>query len=275
MAWTIKPNGSWGTATTSSPGTELTAALALPGSWPWYPYGTTVIVRADQQAGLLTPTLPVAGAIGWWDATQIAGVADGASLATWPDLTANHYDLAQVTGVRQPTFYKTTAGQLVNGKPAVQFNGANTNWMRISSPPTVPQPCTMFLVAGTASPAGTGVIIDGATIARFCIYFTGGNYTVVVGATNSGTATAITAGQHALALVANNPSASTFYLDGASHFAGNGQATNPVPFTFGADYTNATAMTGFICEVALYPSALTAGNVASLTAYAQAKWGTP
>jgi hypothetical protein len=52
VAWTIKPRGSWGEATSSAPGTDFPAALAMPGTWHWYPGGTTLLVRKDQWGGL-------------------------------------------------------------------------------------------------------------------------------------------------------------------------------------------------------------------------------
>jgi hypothetical protein len=52
MAWTIKPMGSWGAATSSAPGSDFPAALALPGTWHWYPGPTTLAVRKDQWGSL-------------------------------------------------------------------------------------------------------------------------------------------------------------------------------------------------------------------------------
>lgn len=50
MTWTTKDHGSWSAATTDTP-VDIPAARALPGSWPWYPRGAT-LVRADQVANL-------------------------------------------------------------------------------------------------------------------------------------------------------------------------------------------------------------------------------
>ena len=52
MTWTLKPRGSWGEATSSAPGTDFAAALALPGTWHWYPGATTLLVRKDQWGSL-------------------------------------------------------------------------------------------------------------------------------------------------------------------------------------------------------------------------------
>jgi hypothetical protein len=73
MAWTLKPAGSWGVATTSAPGTDMAAVLALPGSWHWFPAANTLMVRKDQWGALLAgpsvdsvspPTGPVGGGTG-------------------------------------------------------------------------------------------------------------------------------------------------------------------------------------------------------------------
>jgi len=55
MSWTLKPKGSWGEATSSAPGTDFPAILALPGTWHWYPGATTLLVRKDQWASLAAP----------------------------------------------------------------------------------------------------------------------------------------------------------------------------------------------------------------------------
>lgn len=52
MTWTVKPKGSWGEATSSNPATDFPAALALPGTWHWYPSATTLLVRKDQWGNL-------------------------------------------------------------------------------------------------------------------------------------------------------------------------------------------------------------------------------
>lgn len=73
MAWTLKPAGSWGQATSSAPGTDFAAVLALPGTWHWHPAANTLLVRRDQWGTLAaTPgvdsiapnTGPAAGATG-------------------------------------------------------------------------------------------------------------------------------------------------------------------------------------------------------------------
>jgi hypothetical protein len=57
MAWSIKPAGSWGVATTTAPASETAAALARPGSWLYdaNPSGGVqrLYVRKDQWGTLV------------------------------------------------------------------------------------------------------------------------------------------------------------------------------------------------------------------------------
>jgi hypothetical protein len=46
----VHSHGSWSDAVGT--GAQVTSALALPGSWKWYPAATTVLVRNDQVANL-------------------------------------------------------------------------------------------------------------------------------------------------------------------------------------------------------------------------------
>ena len=80
MAWSLKSHGSWGEATSSAPATDMAAALALPGSWPWYPGANTVLVRKDQWANLAaTPEVdsitPNTGSVDGGEGVSIAGAA--------------------------------------------------------------------------------------------------------------------------------------------------------------------------------------------------------
>ena len=86
------------------------------------------------------PTAPVAGYSAWWDATQITGIADGAALATWPDASGNGYPFTAAAG-HQPTYYKTTAGKLIHGNPAVWFDGSTT--VMHAAVPSTAQPNTL------------------------------------------------------------------------------------------------------------------------------------
>lgn len=67
--------------------------------------------------------LNIAGCDLWCDATQITGLADGAAISSWTDLSGNAHHLVQATGGNQP-LYKVG---IFNGLPVVRFDGVNDN----------------------------------------------------------------------------------------------------------------------------------------------------
>jgi hypothetical protein len=69
--------------------------------------------------GAFTPA-SISGLQIWLDATTL-GLSGGTAVATWPDLSGNHYDASQATGTKQP-IYNTNK---INGLPAVTFDGSN------------------------------------------------------------------------------------------------------------------------------------------------------
>lgn len=62
------------------------------------------------------PVLP-SGMAAWYRADSLSGLADGAKVASWPDLSGNGYTATQGTVGVQP-IYKAS---VINGKPVVRF----------------------------------------------------------------------------------------------------------------------------------------------------------
>jgi hypothetical protein len=84
VAWTIKPEGSWGIATSNAPATDVASVLALPGSWkldqyPQAPGPTQRLwVRKDQWGSLAAaPTVeritPMSGTAAGGTPVQLIG----------------------------------------------------------------------------------------------------------------------------------------------------------------------------------------------------------
>jgi len=66
----------------------------------------------------------------WFEADAISGLASGASVSNWPDLSGRGNNATQAIASRQPT-YVTGA---MNGLPVVRFNAAMSNYLSFNRP---------------------------------------------------------------------------------------------------------------------------------------------
>jgi concanavalin A-like lectin/glucanase superfamily protein len=215
---------------------------------------------------------PVAGYIAWWDATAITGVADAAALSSWTDSSGNGHTL---TSTFNPTYYKTTSAKLVNGLPAVWFNGSNTSMTATVSSQV--QPVTLIAVVSGATSlssgpcliatnAGSGDILAATNTVWF---YNAGNGVVGGGPTpNSGT--------HQVAGVFNHAGASSLTVDGSTSTTADPGAIAPGPnCTIGATGGGGGFLNGALCEIIYYPFALSSTDIGSVASYLSPKWGTP
>jgi len=97
--------------------------------------------------------LATSKAIAWLDAGAITGIANGASVATWPDLSEWCYDATQTTSAQRPTFITNE----INGKPVVRFNG-NSQFLKLPRP--VQDDFTIMAVYKCIVGTGTGTAFD-------------------------------------------------------------------------------------------------------------------
>ncbi len=69
----------------------------------------------------------------WLKADAGIVASDGAKISSWPDQSATAYNLTQATAAIQPTFYNTTAANLVNFNPSVVFSFSASTTMTNTS----------------------------------------------------------------------------------------------------------------------------------------------
>lgn len=95
---------------------------------------------------------------GWWDATKITGLSDGAAVSQWDDSSGANRHATQGTAGNQPT-YQT--GEM-NGRPVVRFDGTD-DYLGYDGSFLVGTQYTIFVVARPVSPNEAGNFFLGGT----------------------------------------------------------------------------------------------------------------
>jgi hypothetical protein len=224
---------------------------------------------ATTYGGLSLLTTPIApGAYFWLDASQIIGVANGAILANWPDLSGNAVNFTSGSG---PTYYKTTTANLINNLPTVSFAARSMSYTNH----TMVFPDIVQVVVKPASTASGGIVSNGTGRPDFAINAT---QWVVSSVSSGGISGGIAGGT-----VDTNPHVVTFNtgpsgyvrVDGVVVASTGSMSATPIlaDIAVGVGHAN---YSGLIGEIIYYDAAtLTLAQVAANEAYLQAKWGTP
>lgn len=226
-------------------------------------------------------TLPVSGAALWLDGADSstlftdAGVTpvnkSGDLVYQWSDKSGNNRHATQATSGNRPTWVPPASGQ--NGFGVLSFNGSQ--YIKIPSPATWARsnPTTIFVVYNR--PSGT---------TEACLLDVGNNRAITISnvikyyRTNaSSTGTLTLTGSHSI-IIPDDGTAPVVYLDGTSNSITNPSFVNGTDNGIGIGSIAAGGslyLVGSICEIAIYSSTLTSGQVATLNSYLKAKWGTP
>lgn len=88
---------------------------------------------------------------------SITGVGDGAAVASWPDSSGNGLNLTQATGSKQGLF---RASSLINGQPAVQFDGVDDFMSTATSVTANHSDLTYFVVGRLTALSNQARILD-------------------------------------------------------------------------------------------------------------------
>jgi hypothetical protein len=213
---------------------------------------------------------PVPGYFMWLAADAITGQADNTALASWPDGGSGNNAMGQATGALQPTYYKSTAGKTVNGKPAVWFSNANASNMRTTSNAiSLPLPVNLYIVAGTSDTAAQYDLFstNGWSVGQLTThYFMQAGNSITGGTPN----TTVHNLSYYFAAVT-----STALVDGIATISGSaGGNGGAFSVWAGSNYGGTTNWNGPICEVILYTSTLSGANDTATRAYLKTKWGT-
>lgn len=231
---------------------------------------------APHPSSSFTPA-SIPGLVAWYDASQISGQADNTALSSWPDLSGNGYNLSQATGVNQPTYYSSTAGKTVNGKPAVWFDGTD-DYMQESTSLTL-QPASFFAVVKMTTSGAAQAIIGSEGNGPAEWRLNANKLDLLrqnVQDLGSSTGT-VTDGSLAFVATTWSGTAIVFYINSATADSTvsvtasmSGGVIELASNTHQAEWAN-----GAFCEIAIYNNVVSSAAITQWHSYASAKWGTP
>jgi hypothetical protein len=214
-----------------------------------------------------TPSLAVS-VMTWFKADAISGLASGAAISDWADLSGNGDDAIQTNASQQPIY----VARSLNGLPVVHFNAAASNYLAFARP--VQDDFTIFCVFRSSQGSGSGTaffqgagLVNGEVAGVMDDFGTSLNSggEILAGTGNPDTTAVSGAGYndgqpHEFTFKRTaSTGAITLYVDGtlsATNTGGTQSLTSPQQLVLGAQQTLLSYLTGDIAEVKIYDSAL-------------------
>ena len=225
---------------------------------------------ADSAELAITPPPAVAAVpVAWFKAADLAGLADGAAVASWTDASGSGNPATQPSATNRPTFAATA----IHGLPAVRFNAATSSSLAFTRP--VQDDFTIFCVFRSSLGSGTGTqfyqgagLLSGEMAGVVNDFGLSVNSSgLVLAGTGNPDVTAVSRssyfadGQAHLATFQRSRATGTLtlYVDGlaqATASAGQQSLTAPAQLVLGAQQTLNNYLTGDIAEVIVFAATL-------------------
>ncbi len=224
------------------------------------------------------PTLPVAGAVAWYDAADLATITEHqeypGSVVEWADKSGNGLSATKTSG-KLPTVTLNT----LNGKPVLNFVQDIYQYKGSFNVPVGCVPAgntsyTIFSVFQQGSGGGS-IMYCGEQQTNRALYFDAFEYLQLRQEWCGNDFRS-----HTLSL--NTPHMATYQYDGAQRLtrldeseltapaSGKNTSTAACYIGLGGDYAS---MNGYIAELIVYHTALTSADIAKNEAYLKSKWG--
>ena len=225
-------------------------------------------IHADAYNKPAVAALPVAGALGWYDASDATTFtySSGTVVSQWRDKSGNARHFAQGTVSLQPNRNGTQ-----NGLPTIVFDG--TDDYLDTAAFTVAQPITVFMAMTMAATANQGWFSSVAGSLQ--CYANSTAAFLYAGTASINTAGSLISGTHVWTFVING-AASSIWRDRVSVITGNpGTAGTTTGFRLAErNLAAGYRLTGPVFEVVVYP-ALSGADKTTVENYLKSKWGTP
>jgi hypothetical protein len=204
----------------------------------------------------------------WYDASQITGLSNNDSVATWSDLSGNSRDLTQSTPGARPT-YKTNQR---NGLPIVSFDGSD-DFMTASF--TGGQQNTYFVVCRyTNLDAGNKMVFDSNNSSNRQTYFqsSGENLSRIFAGSLANVANSVSSNYEYLTLVFNTTS-SFGRISGNQSGTLNPGAQSITNLTMGAEVNRSSFSPLDVAEFIMYNKVCSTAEITTVENYLKDKWG--
>jgi hypothetical protein len=179
--------------------------------------------------------------------------------------------LTQLTPADYPTYYKTTAGKLINGLPVLDFNGT-TDWLENTTITSAGSSVGFFfmVVAVTAGSTGGPINSPGGGAGWAIQWPTSGSSYIFSG--NVVTIPVAAAGAHVIS--SQFGAGGQFWIGTVAQITASNTGSDTLPaLSVGTNYNETSWFKGQIGEVIVYDTALTGPQITSIQNYLKAKWG--
>lgn len=215
---------------------------------------------------------PVAGYVGWWDASDTATITEsGGAVSAWADKSASGFDVSQSTAGNKPT----TGAATINGRNVLSF-ATNDFLARATTPSWSLVALTIFAVWELTTTGTYQVVIeDSAGSNSVNVLNTDVGYMAEsAGIAVTGVGSAMGLHQYTAVYISGGTQSKLFRdgaQDGATSSTGSATWTGLTIGSRAGSYpTN-----GKLAEFIVYDSALGTTDREAVEAYMKAKWGTP
>lgn len=196
----------------------------------------------------------IPGCVLWFEADRIGGLADGAGVAQWDDLSGLGHHLKQATGANQPLFKVNRA----NGKPTVLFDGSN-DYLKADAF-TLNRPTTVVLVFKQVTWTVLDYVYDGNTAASGALLQNSTTPGLQIHAGNNVAQIGLALDTFGVDRAAFNGASSEHQVNGGGVTVADAGAGNPGGFTLGARGDNANASNIEVYGGAVYDRHLARGE---------------
>lgn len=204
-----------------------------------------------------------------------AAASNGQGVKTWQDQSGNGYHLSQSTAGLRPIY---TTATTFNGYPLISFDGTD-DYLITTTGTIQTSPGTTFMVwRNLNSAVDSSIIISGGS-ANGQLFFENGdvvaNTTVnmLMGAGANVNNQVYTYGTTYYTTLIYNGANSFHRRSGTSVGAANAGTSTANGISIGALRTGGDPFQGFIAEILVYNSALSAANYGAVESYLAAKYG--